>query len=369
MSTIERAEFEALRSQVATLAELGETVADFTDALKERGLVSGDRGYMPEDVAPAGVDTAGTRVRAGGALRTTAGEWLTRSLQEGSGSGAYAVPEEYADVFDRLAARAVGLASGFTVISTETDTLHVPKLTADATAAWTAEAATITASDPTLNEVIATPRKLAALTRMSNEWVDDARARPSGLGFVAQNLIRALALKLDLGIFEGSGSAPEIRGLKNVSGIGTVSMGTNGATPTNLDPFADAIGTLAQNNAEATAIVMHPRTWQTLSKLKEQTSGNNKPLLQESAGSGSQGLQRRIYGVPVYLSSQLSITETQGTSTDCSSAYVVQADQIVAVRRRDVSIELDRSRYFESDESVLRAILRIDVVVPNPTAI
>lgn len=132
----------------------------------------------------------------------------------------------------------------------------------------------------------------------------------------------------------GLGHAARAAGSQDVSGIQIVSMGASGAVPSNLEPFADAIGLLAAANAQATAIVMHPRPWQTLSKLKEQTSGNNKPLLQESAGSGSQGISRQIYGVPVYLTSQLSITETQGGSgAVASSAYVYEARQVIAVRR------------------------------------
>src|SRR4029078_1523625 len=74
-------------------------------------------------------------------------------------------------------------------------------------------------------------------------------------------VLRALSLSLDLGFFEGSGTAPAIRGLKNVSGIQTVSMGTNGAAVQNPDTLADAIGLLENANANATAIVMHPRSW------------------------------------------------------------------------------------------------------------
>src|SRR5205807_3189478 len=133
-------------------------------------------------------------------------------------------------------------------------------LTADNTAAWTSEAGTITGSDLTAAQLVATPRKLAALETVSNEVIVDSN--PSVLQVVAKSLGRAMALKADLGFFEGSGTAPEIRGMKNVASISTVSMGTNGAVLSNLDPFADAIATLETNNASATAIVMHPRTWQ-----------------------------------------------------------------------------------------------------------
>lgn len=290
-----------------------------------------------------------------------------RALVESSGAGGVVVPDDYRpEVFDRLAAASVGLRAGFRVVRTTRDVLKVPRIDSDPTAAWTSEGATIAPSDPGYTELTATPRKLAALVQMSNELIADSN--PAILGLLEMQVTRALALRLDLGFFEGSGVAPEIRGLKNVAGITTVSMGTNGAALTNLDPFADAIGALATANATATAIVMHPRTWQALIKLKEQDTGNNKPLL-DLQGGGSNDVPRRIYGVPVFLSSQLSISETQGTATNASSAYVVQADQVVAVMREDVRIELDRSRLFNTDQSELRAVLRADLVVPNPAAV
>lgn len=295
------------------------------------------------------------------------GTWLEQALSEGSGSGSFIVPEEYAGyVWDRLAAVSVGLRSGFSVVDCGTDTLRIPRVTADAASGWVAEAGTISPTDPTISEVVATPRKLAVLVQSSTELVDDSS--PSVLELLASNLLRSLALRLDLGFYEGSGTAPEIRGLKNQAGIGSVSLGTNGATPTNLDPFADAIGTLEQANAAATAIVMHPRTWLGLSKIKE-VSGSTRPILFEAAGSPTDGIRRSIYGVPVYLSSQLSITETQGTSTDCSSAYVYQGDQVVAVRRLDVRYEVDRSRLFNSDQIEVRAICRWDLVLPQAAAV
>ncbi len=117
---------------------------------------------------------------------------------------------------------------------------------------------------------------------------------PSILQITAQSMIRSIGLKLDLGAFEGSGTAPEVKGLKNVASIGLISMGTDGAAFANLDPIAQAIGQIESANGKAGAIVMHPNVWTKLSTLKELASGSNKPLLQESAGSASQGLQRSI---------------------------------------------------------------------------
>jgi HK97 family phage major capsid protein len=282
-----------------------------------------------------------------------------RALAGGSGAGAVISPDQWGPgFFDRLAATSVALKSGIRVIRTERDAQHVPRIDSDPTAAFVAEGAAITPSDPGYTDIVATPRKIASLQPISNELIADSN--PDVVSLLEMQVTRALALKFDWAVFEGSGTAPEIRGLKNVVGI-TLDA-TLAAAPANLDVFANAITTLETNNAKATAIVMHPRTWGTLSKIKMGTANNNMPLLLETPGAE---VTRSIYGVPVYLSSQLSIAE--GTLE--SSAYVYDASQVVAVFRQDTRIELDRSRLFNTDQSELRSIMRADLVVPNPLAV
>ncbi len=191
------------------------------------------------------------------------------------------------------------------------------------------------------------------------------------LAVLESRLLRGMANTLDLGFFEGSGSSNQPSGLKTVlTGGQQVSMGTNGAAPTNLDPWATAIAQLESSNAQATAIVMHPRTWGELLKLKTDTAASrNQPLLTEFAGSPTGGVSRSLYGIPVFLSSQLSTTETQGTSgAVCSSSYIYEADRVYAVRRQDVQLEVDRSVLFASDQTAIRAISRWDIIVPDIAA-
>ncbi len=76
-----------------------------------------------------------------------------------------------------------------------------------------------------------------------------------------------------------------------------------------------------------------------------------------------------IYGVPVWLSSQLATTETQGTATTASSAYVYDATQIVAVMRAEATITADTSAKFSSDQTAVRATMRADLLVPYPEAV
>ncbi len=278
-------------------------------------------------------------------------------------------PGEYASYFlDRLAAQSVLLRSGVRTIRTTRDTLTVPKWISDTTAAFYAENTAISSSDADADPLTATPRKIAALQALSNEVIADSN--PGILDVVQAGLVRSVALKFDWAAFEGTGTAAtpdEILGLSGVTGITTdASLGDNGAVPTNLDVIAGAIGTLLENNANPGAIVMHPSVWSVLLKLKEVTSSSNKPLLNDATAS----TPRQIYGAPVFLSSQLSTTENKGTSTGvCRSIYVYDPAQILAVVREDVRVELDRSRLFNYDSSELRAVMRADVVVPNPAAV
>jgi HK97 family phage major capsid protein len=180
-----------------------------------------------------------------------------RDLKESAAPGSVIAPDEWSsNFFDKLSAESVAIKSGIRVIRTMRDVLHVPRIDSDPAANWTAEAAPITPSDPAYTDITATPRKLAALTVVSNELIADSN--PDVIALLEKQMTRALALKLDLGVFEGSGTAPEIRGSKNTAGITTNPLG---AVPTNFDPFAAAITTLESNNATATAIVTSPEAW------------------------------------------------------------------------------------------------------------
>lgn len=265
-------------------------------------------------------------------------------------------------LFEKLRASSVGLVSGFSVLTTDKDSVIFPALTADVSPSWYAEAAAITPGDPTFGTVTAVPRKLAHLVQMSNEVIDDSD--PPVLNALTQHLMRVLGLKLDLGFFEGSGTPPEIRGLKNVSGIQTISMGTNGAALTSLDTVASAIALLEAANAEPPyAIVMAPRTFGVVRTLK--ASGSGEYLL----GEPTIDTPHTLFGHPVYVSGQLSVAETQGSSSVASSIYVYAPKEIVYVARQEIELELDRSRLFNSDQSELRGKLRGDLIVPNPTAV
>lgn len=299
------------------------------------------------------------------AIENRGGELLAAEIRAlTTGTPSSFSPSEYASFFvDKLSAQSVALRAGIRVVRTTRDSLVIPRWTDDTTAGWTAEGDPIVSVDAAADSITATMHKLAALQAVSNEAIADSN--PSLLDAVSAGLVRSVGLSFDLGFFEGSGVAPEIRGLKNVVGITLDStLGADGSVPANLDTIATAIGTLLAADAGDPVIVMHPRTWGTLLKVKE-AAGSTKHLLSDATAAAP----RQILGRPVYLTSQISITETKGINADCSSIYVFDPASVVAVIREDVRVEIDRSRLFNSDQSELRAIMRADVVAAHAAGV
>lgn len=274
-----------------------------------------------------------------------------------SSAGPLAPPELSTFLWDRLRPTSVMLAAGVRVIPTDRESVVWPRLTADVNPDWYAETETISAGDPAFGELEAKPRKLAHRVEMSNEVVDDSN--PSLVDVLNGHLSTVLALKLDHSMLEGNPSTqPDgIRGLKYVSGIQTVDLGTDGSALADYDPFVEAVGLLAAANVPGPyAIVAHPRT------------ATGLALLKDESGSARQ-LVRPADLPPVYATPQISVTEAKGAASDATSAYVFAPQQVVLVRRRDATIEMDRSRLFDKDMSEIRAKLRADLIVPNPQAV
>jgi HK97 family phage major capsid protein/HK97 family phage prohead protease len=275
-------------------------------------------------------------------------------------------PELATYIFDRLRPNSVVLASGIRQMATTREQIVWPRTITDVDPSWTDEGIEIDEGDPAWDELTVIPSKLAHRVVCSNETLDDAPM--DLLGWLEAHLLKLMGLKLDAGLLEGNAAigTAGVLGLKNTPSIQTItSLGVDGAALTNLDPIAEAIAAIEAVNANPTAIIMSPGAWFAAETLKD---ANHRYLLspgQDPTASPS----RSLFGLPVFTTSQLSTDEVVGTSHDCSSAYVLDGSQVVLVRRADVRLEVDRSQYFSSDQTQIRAKLRVGFVVPHPEAV
>ncbi len=134
-------------------------------------------------------------------------------------------------------------------------------------------------------------------------------------------------------------------------------------TTVKMNDVADAVERLETDNAQATAPFMHPRTWPVFRELKD---SNSRYQLQPDPTAES---RRSLFRVPVYTSSQISITEKKGTSTDCSYILAFDMSQIVVGRRQAVDIRMSEDDAFNKDQTYLRVVSRWDIQTVNEEGI
>jgi HK97 family phage major capsid protein len=171
-------------------------------------------------------------------------------------------------------------------------------VTADPQAAFVAEAAEIPVSDATFTEVDVTPGKVAGLSLVTRELADDGS--PAAAQVVGQGLARDIARRVDEA-FLGNVASPAPAGLGSLpTSAGNVQVIAAGASPTNLDAFAQAISQAAAVGAQLTAFVLHPTDALAFAKLKSGTALNT-PLLQPDPAQPTRNV---VFGVPMLVSPQ-----------------------------------------------------------------
>jgi HK97 family phage major capsid protein len=258
------------------------------------------------------------------------------------GFGHGITPEEWARyVLTHLYFQSVVLASGATRIDTIFRAVHVPRVKTDGAAGWFAELETINVGDPTGDELLLTPKKVAAITTLSQEVVADSQ--PSVIDAVGTAMTRAVALQADAGILSGAGGkAPT--GVYSQAGAHVVS-------PTiTIDALIEAAGKVASVGGQARCAYLNPADHTTLMKSKDK---NERPLLgPDYTGSPTS----TVYGLALYQTPAI----TPGT------ALVADPAQIAVAVRQDAEVAVSSDVMFTSDASVARVIARLDCGVNDP---
>lgn len=262
-------------------------------------------------------------------------------------AGGFTVPDEVSPlIIDRLRPASVFLAAGPRLFTMSSDVLRVPKIGTSATVAMVSENAAIPESDIVFAAAVFQARKLAGLTRSSNEWlldsIGDARV------IVEQDLLRQMGTKLDEQLFAGSGVAPNVLGIINQVGVTSTAI----TGPLTLDAVSSAIGRIEADNARANAIFLSPAVWSSVSRLKD-AQGRYQLGPDPSADS-----RRQLFGVPVYVTPHVG-----------NIAVVADMSQVgVGVRDRWTT-HFDPYRFAEFDQTAIRVTSRWDMQVLNVAAV
>jgi HK97 family phage major capsid protein len=276
-----------------------------------------------------------------------------RALIEGTNSaGGFLTPEPLAARFiDRIRNAARVFQAGALTVPMTSDTLNVARLTGGATVAWKAEGNAITPSDMVFDRVTFTARTLPILVKLSVELFEDME--PAAAAGIENEIAQALALELDRGCLRGSGTPPEVKGIRFQSGVTLQSLGSNGATPS-FDNVIDGVANVRAANLEPNAILWSSRTATQLGKLKLSTGEYLPPV-------------PAIAAIPKLVTNQIGNAFTVGTSNDCSEIYIGDFTQLMVGLRTDLRFArvLDQ-RFADTLEVGLLAYLRADVQLQHP---
>ena len=275
-----------------------------------------------------------------------------RAMGEGvGGSGGWFVPSLVSSYVIDLARNATCvMQAGAWTLPMDGPELTLVKILTDPLAFWVGEHTAISESDGVFTPIKLKAVVLGTLIRVSQALLEDA---PSAGVTIEKMMSAALGLELDRVCLLGDG-VNEPKGLLNCADINSYSMGTNGAAPTNYDPFSYACQYVLEDNGIPTAAIMAPRTFGTLDRLKAATT--NQPLV---APQSYQDLKK-------FYSNQVPVNQTQGTATTASCAFVGDFTNIVVGMRKQLTIDISPAAgtdTFSKVEALIRAYLRVDVAV------
>jgi HK97 family phage major capsid protein len=237
------------------------------------------------------------------------------TLQVGTNSlGGHLRFTEPGSFIDILRNRMFCVQMGAQVISGLVGNVAFPRLITSGTAYWESELGTVTQSNPTLDQVSVSPKRITASVPYGLQLLRQAVVDVEQM--IRADIAALHARKWDLGAINGAGSNNEPTGILNVSGIGSVTMGTNGAVPT-YDALVDLESEIAVDNADvgSLAYMTTPGIRGKLKKTQQFSGTNGVPIW-------TGGREGELNGYGAKATTQVPSNLTKGTSTTVCHAII-----------------------------------------------
>jgi HK97 family phage major capsid protein len=178
---------------------------------------------------------------------------VTRALVTSAGAaGGFIVPPDYmTDIIELLRPLAVVRGAGPRVIPMPRGTMTLPGQASAATASYGSEGAKIASSQQTLNQIVASFKKLTALVPVSNDMM--RYADPAVDAFVRDDLVKVIALTEDLNFILGTGAQDTPRGfLSFANSYAAANGGSAGAFSTTGNSTAASGGNFLTSTSSYT---------------------------------------------------------------------------------------------------------------------
>jgi HK97 family phage major capsid protein len=224
---------------------------------------------------------------------------------------------------DVLRAKMVTAQLGATYLTGLQGNVAIPKKTAASTVAWVAENAAPSEStnNPAFSQVTLSPKTLAGFVDFSRRLMLQSSLDIESL--IRNDLATSIAVAMDSAAISGSGTNRPT-GILNTSGIGSVTLATNGAAPT-WQMVVDLVREVEIDNVDASsaAFLTNAQVKSRLARTPRQTSGIEGNFILQPPFSD-------LYGYPLSVSQQVPSNLTKGTGTNLSALiFGVWSDLVI----------------------------------------
>lgn len=281
------------------------------------------------------------------ALATGDKEKLQLLTEGTAANGGYLVPDDFANMIVEDIRDVTVMRNIADVMTTTSDTFHLPNLATRPKAAWRSEAAVKNTSTATFGENVFTPYSLAVIVGLSDELVADATLGVGGsiVNYISQLMAQSLAEAEDKAFFTGSGTG-QPTGINQYT-LGTVTAG--GTDASKADAVISTFMRLPQGYRNRAVWVGNSSTIEAIQTLKD---SNNNYLVSRLADSPVLTLKGR----PVYEQNDIA----GGTLYFGDFSYYKIVDREgVRVRVSDEATVASQSA-FEQDLTYVRVEKRVD---------
>ena len=234
---------------------------------------------------------------------------LKRNMVAGSVPGANVVSTDLmAGDFIELLRNRSAVINRASIMAGLNGNVAIPRQTSASTIQDLSETGAITASDLGLDQVTLSPKRTGGEVNYSKQLLAQSSIDVENL--IRNDLIKEIALRIDYNAINGSGTANAPTGILNTTGVGLVSLGTNGAAPTWADIVALESKVEAANAGDegAAAYIVNAKT-----------NGYFKTTPKEPGYPTYMVDKGQMNGYQVAVSNQMPSNLTKGTGTNLSA--------------------------------------------------
>lgn len=279
----------------------------------------------------------------------------TQKVGDPTLGGALVATELLADSFiDVLRNSMILKAAGARVITGLVGDVDIPRKTTTSTAYWIGEGNSPSKSILQFGQVAARPKTVAAYAQLTRKLLK--QATPDVEMLVRDDIAQVLALAADKAGLHGAGSANEPLGVANMTGIGAVVGGTDGATPDWAD-IVDLESEIALDNALVGKLgyVTNTKVQGYLKKTRHNATYGDRYIWDINA--------RELNSHPAWVTNQVRSDMTKGSSgAVCSGIFFGNWDDLVFLYWGGLDVIVDPYTNSTSGDVLITAMQDLDIV-------